>query len=855
MSIIFRLAQRYIARRLFQSILFIIGVALGVAMVIAIDLANQSASRAFSLSRESITGRATHQIVGGPAGLSTEIYDQLSTTVDDIASAPILTAQVSAADFGNLPLELIGIEPTVDDPFRDFVNNFTLSDEIDDPQEALRAFLTTSNAVIIGTPLAEQLEVQPGDTLMLNIGIERVVVNIIGLLRPNDRVGEQALNNLIVTDLLTAQSLTGREGRITRIDLIVPKDADLSPIESLLPTGARIINVADANTTLTQLTAAFELNLQALSLLALVVGVFLIYNTVTFSVVQRRPVIGILRSLGTTRSQIFTLILGEAFILGVLGTLLGVGLGIVLGRGAVRLVTQTVNDLYFTVNVRQVVIPPLTLIKGAMIGVTASLIAALIPSLDATRTPPAGVMRRSDVEQSIASRIPLLTFFAVVTNALGAVILRLSNTSVVLSFVGLFLLIIGMTMLTPLVMTGFMRGITPVTTALFGVLGRMAPRAVVRSLSRTSVAVAALTIAVSVIVGVSVMIGSFRNTVADWLETNLGADIYISPPDSTVDTLVDIDPTIVDELLVVEGVADAATVRSVKVFAPDYPELPPVNLAAIDSIISRRERRFVWNNAPNGDYWQAMQAGSIIVSEAFAFRRGITQENNTLTLLTDAGEETFTVAGVYYDYSSDQGIVLIADDVYRTYYDDSFISSMALFVEDEAMLDPVMRQLRTKTLAGKNLEAQSYFDLRAGVFEIFDRAFAITVALRLLATVVAFIGILSALMALQLEQTRQYGVMRAIGLTSRQLWRLTLIQTGLMGIVSGLMALPIGFVMALVLIFVINVRSFGWTMQLTILPGEFAQAFAVAVVAALIAGIYPAWRLSKLVTARALRHE
>jgi putative ABC transport system permease protein len=163
--------------------------------------------------------------------------------------------------------------------------------------------------------------------------------------------------------------------------------------------------------------------------------------------------------------------------------------------------------------------------------------------------------------------------------------------------------------------------------------------------------------------------------------------------------------------------------------------------------------------------------------------------------------------------------------------------------------------LQQEALVGYDLRVQSYRDLRAGVFEIFDRAFAITGALQLLATVVAFIGILSALMALQLEQTRQFGVMRATGMTRPQLWRYTLLQTGLMGLTAGVLALPIGLALAVVLVTVINVRSFGWSMQFLLPPEQFAQAFAVALLAALAAGLYPAWRLGQLVTSRALRSE
>ncbi len=704
--------------------------------------------------------------------------------------------------------------------------------------------------------MADRFGVQTGDSLTLQTGDQKQQVTVIGLLQPADSVSASALDNLLVADIATAQEIAGKPGRISRIDLILPPDYDLSQIESILPPGATLTTPNAENSALNQMTAAFELNLQALSLLALVVGVFLIYNTVTFSVVQRRPMIGVLRALGATRSQIFALILGEAILLGVIGTVLGLALGMIFGRASVGLVSQTISDLYFTVNVQRVTVTPFTLVKGVTIGLLASIIAATIPSWEATRTPPAGTLRRSEFEGRARRLVPVMTVGAVILNGMGLLLLRLPTTNLFISFGALFCVVIGSALFTPVVLVGLMTLSTPLTSRIFGVLGRMAPRAVVRSLSRTSIAVAALTIAVSVIVGVSVMIGSFRTTVSDWLDTTLGADIYISPPLLTVTSATaDTDPAIADLLRKVEGVDRVGTVRDVTVTAPDYPDLPPVNLAAMSLDTAGGQRQFVWNYAPDGDYEAALKAGQIIVSEPFAFRRGITETNDQLTLLTDHGKHTFTIAGVFYDYSTDQGTIFMDQAVYRQFYDDPYITSIALYlkpgVDDRAVID----QLQTDTLVGYDLRIQSYGDLRAGVFTVFERAFSITVALQILATMVAFIGVLSALMSLQLEQTRQYGVMRATGMTPGQLWKYTLIQTGLMGFTAGVLALPIGFALALVLIYVINVRSFGWTMQLFLSPAEFAQAFLVAVIASLAAGIYPAWRLGKLVTGRALRSE
>ncbi|MDX2075751.1 MAG: FtsX-like permease family protein [bacterium] len=856
--ILFRLAERYINRRFMQSLLFILGVALGVAMVIAIDVANGSAQRAFDLSAQSISGNATHQIIGTSDSLSTTLFDQIRVDLGLRTSAPIVEEYVRGVQLGNQTLRLLGVDPFSEAPFRPYLTSVDVDNENTDDSafEALNAFIAEPNTVLMSETLAGRYGIAIGDSITLRVGTTTADVRVVGMLRPNDDLSEQALDDLLIADIATAQELVGRPDTLTRIDLILPTDNTdewVSQIEAILPSGAQLTPTSRNVGTLAQMTGAFELNLQALSLLALVVGVFLIYNTVTFSVVQRRPMLGILRSLGATKYQIFSLILGEAVVLALVGTLLGLGLGIIFGRFAVNIVAQTISDLYFTVNVQRINVAPFTLIKGASIGIFASLVAAALPAYLATRTPPAGVMRRSDQEQSARALLPYITLAAIGLLIIGVLLLQIPTQDIIISFVALFAIVVGGAFFTPIVLVGMMTIATPIMGRLFGVVGRMGARAVVQSLSRTSVAVAALTIAVSVIVGVSVMIASFRSTVSVWLENTLGSDIYVSPPLLTSNrSTVDVDASIRDIIRTVEGVDRLSASRSISVSAPDFPDFPPANLIAVDFDISNN-RRLAWTTAPNGDWWSALEAGGVMVSEPFAYRRNI-QQGDSLRLLTDRGIQTFPIVGVYYDYSTDQGTVYMTDGVYRSFYDDPYISSVGIFITPDADIDVVMTNIRD-ALGDTDLLVQANRDLRAGVFTIFDNAFSITIALRLLATVVAFIGILSALLSLQLENTRQYGVLRANGMTPRQLWQFTLIQTGLMGIVAGTLALPIGLALAMVLLFVINVRSFGWTMDFYFMPEEFVLAFLVAVVAAFLAGIYPAWRMSRLQTSQALRSE
>ena len=827
--------------------MFVLGVALGVAVVIAIDIANESASRAFTLSSESLVGRATHQIVGGPNGFPSDLYARLRIELGIRSSAPALTEFVRV-DGGDQALRLLGVDPLSEAPFRSYLG--AEGDAVD--YEALNRLIVEPGAVVVSEALAQRLNLGLDDGLVISAGGRFSAAHVVGILRPENDSSRQALDDLIISDIATAQEITGLSGRLSRIDLILD-DGEIAPIAAELPAGIRLVDVK-ADNALDQMIAAFELNLRAMSLLALVVGLFLIYNTVTFSVVQRRDTLGILRSLGMTRRQVFLFILLEALILGLVGTLLGLALGVIFGRGTVALVSQTISDLYFSVNVQRITVSPPTLLKGALIGMAASLLAAALPSWDATRTPPAGVMKRSNEEETARRLLPAISAAAVLLNLLGLALLSVPD-SLTLSFAALLCIVVGGALFTPAALLLAMRILAGPAAMLFGVLGRLAARAVRRSLSRTGVAVAALTVAVSVIVGVNAMIGSFRLTVADWLATSLGAQIYVSPPlFASNNASVDVEREVKALALSAPGARAVSSARHVSVAAPDYPDLPPVNLLASDFDIAGDKRQFKWTDVPVEEHQSALDRGQVMVSEAFAFRRGINRQNNQITLQTERGPQTFEVFGVYFDYSTDQGALYMARAVYDQYFADDFISSLGIFTADGADSATVIAELR-RLLRDYDLLVQDNASLRAGALEVFDRTFAITVALRLLTTLVAFIGILSALMALQLEHAREYGVMRAAGMTARQLTQFAVIQTGLMGFVAGLLALPVGLALSLVLTYVINLRSFGWTMQLRLQPSLFAEALLVALVAALLAGAYPALLLGRLKPAEALRRE
>ena len=867
MSSLTRIAYRYLFRHPWQTVLMVLGITLGVAVVVAIDLANASASRAFDLSAESVTGRATHQISGGPGGLDETLYTNLRRQGLVQAAAPVLTDYVSSPQLGSRTLQLLGIDPFADAPFRDYLGP---SGSSSTGLAGLTAFLTRPGALLISSDLAQSYGLKDcpkgSETLACQISLQ---VNgktspayIAGLLQPADALSRRALDGLVIADIATAQELTGRLGKLDRIDLILPADQSESltaRLQAALPVGVRLQPVEARSGTVAQMTSAFRVNLTALSLLALVVGMFLIYNTMTFSVVQRRPLFGTLRCLGVTRREVFGMVMGEALLVGILGAGLGIGLGTLMGLGAVRLVTQTINDLFFVVTVRGVQIPASSLVKGAVLGVAATLLTAAPPAWEAATVPPRLALSRSGLESKARLAVTVAAGVGLALIVLGVVVLLAADEScgsnlrsLVVSFAGTFAEVVGFAMLAPLVTRLLMRAVLPVLGRIWGSLGRMAPRDVVNSLSRTSIAIAALMVAVSVTIGVSLMVGSFRHTVVTWLGQTLQGDVYISVPSLTATTpSAPVNPAVVEQARLWPGVERVDVLRSVEVDAPQG----PMHVAATDNFSVGSERIYLALDGPVETVWSRLQQGAVLVSEPLANRLGLPRQGGVVTLNTDQGRHEFPVIGIYYDYASTQGTVLMNLDTYRSLWQDPSITAVDLRLATGADPDAVANGLQASLAPIQSLLVRPNRALRQDVLVVFDRTFAITGALQLLATIVAFIGVLSALLSLELERQRELGILRAVGLTVRQLWGLIMLETGLMGAVAGLLAMPTGYVLALILVYIINRRSFGWTLQMQVLPGPFIQALAVAVIAALLAGIYPAWRMSRKTEADAMRFE
>jgi putative ABC transport system permease protein len=844
MPLLWAASIRHLLRHPAQLVLALVGLSVGVGTIIAVDIATASSGRAFQLSVQAVNGAATHEIIGGPQGVDERLYVDLQTRrwlQARPAVAPVVEGYVT---IGERTMQLIGIDPLASPELADTKRTDARPVAGDTP-----SWFTRPGAVVMAATTAKQLGLRLNQSFEVDVGGKSHPAVLIGTVA----AGQAGYDTLVLTDIAQAQEWMDSIGRLSRVDVRIPDGPGAASateeLRARLPPGVQLEKAQGRAQQSVNMTAAFTTNLQAMSMLALLVSTLLIYGAISFAVVQRRRIIGILRALGATRGNVFTIVLTEAAVLGVIGAGAGLLLGIVIGRGLVQLVSQTINDLYFVVAVNETILPTSSIVKALLAGFGTALVGAWLPALEVAGSAPQLGLRRSVLEtRAVALAKRLLIASAALAIASGLVAFT-SGRSLYAGFAALFLLLLSAASLTPALLrlsaraaARFAGGFSPIARLVFG--------DVAASLSRTGVAVAALGMALAAMIGVSIMVESFRESLRDWLGTTLRADIYVTAPGPGAGRPErKIDPDLVKALLATHGVVDYGMSRRVTVELPQE----QVPLDAVQLAHNGYANEVLTSGDPKVT-WPAFEKGAIVISEPLAYRTQL-HPGDTLTLPTDVGPRSFAVAGIYREYGNDRGTVLMSLPIYRKYWHDDGITAMGFYVAPGVSLTDVIGSFEQSARGKQSLYIRSNADLRALSMSIFERTFVITRVLYWLAAGVAAIGLISALLAWELERSHEIAILRSLGLTPGGAALLIEGQTGFMGLVAMLAAIPAGLLTALLLIDVINRRSFGWRIEVHLSVAQFANALLLAVVAAVVAGVYPARRVAVASIAADIREE
>ena len=839
MTVLHAASLRHLLRHPAQLALALVGLALGVGTIVAVDVATASARRAFELSAAAVNGAATHQIVDGPGGIDEQLYVRLRTAAPRARLAPVVAGYVTA---GGRIWQLIGIDPFASAEL-DEAGERRAAFAVQGLEEA-RGWFTQPGAVVMNAAAARALGVGEGGSFGLEVaGVPHRAILVARL------TGSSAgLDDVILTDIAQAQEWLRTTGRLSRIDVRLPDAAPARELAALLPPGLTLRTTRAAARETLAMTDAFTTNLKAMSLLALLVGTLLIYGAVSFAVLQRRTIIGVLRALGATRREVLAIVLSEAAVLGLTGAACGVALGLLIGRGLVGLVSQTINDLYFVVAVNEVSVPPGVLLEALGAGLATALVAALLPALEVAGSAPQLGLARSVLEGRAARVARRLALLGLVLASGAGLTVALSSRSLLAGFVALFLLLLAVAAVTPAVLRALAQLAARLATGVSAV-ARLACADVGASLSRTGVAIAALGMALAAMIGVGVMVESFRESLREWLVQTMRADVYVTAPGVTEGLERRIEPQVVQAILAVPGIRAHSEGRRVTVTSPSG----PVDLNAV-GLAPPSYAGFRFTAGDPAVAWREFARGALLISEPLAWRLSLAP-GSSLTLFTDAGAHAFAVAGVYREYGNDRGEVLIDLSAYRHWWRDEDIAGLGLYLAPGATDQGVVEALRAAVGARQALLVRSNAAIRALSMRIFERTFIITRVLYWLAAGVAAVGLLSALLAWELERTRELALLRTLGLTPAAAAALVLAQTVFMGLVALLAAIPAGLLTALTLTEVINRRAFGWQIDLHVTPAQFTNALWLALAAALAAGLYPAWRSAHAALASGLREE
>ncbi|HUR54701.1 MAG TPA: ABC transporter permease [Gemmataceae bacterium] len=712
---------------------------------------------------------------------------------------------------------------------------------------AFRRFLTEPNTVVLVDELAGRLGVRAGDAVTLTVGNRRIGAAVVGVATLTG-VARSQLGDLVIADLATAQEMADSVGKLDRIDVNVAGPEQERAVTAALSPGLVLRSTQQQSTSLSELIASYKLNLNSLSLMASFVAVFIVYNSMLISVQQRVTTLGILRCLGSSRTQLVGLYALEAALFAAVGGVLGVVGGWALSKSLVGYISTTINDLYAAVRPGPVTLGASSFAKGLAVSTISCLVGAAVPLWRASRTPPVNAFRGTARAGASArgSVVLLAVGAALLVAAVG--IYALPSRSPVIGFAMAMLVALGFALICPALTRVACRGVDSAARPMQVLPVQMAAAGVGRSLGITGIAVAAMMLAMAMNVGVRTMVTSFRGALASWMDRRFAADVFVGP-ELLVNHKIEatIDPRVEEWVRAQPQTASLVEYRAVTAPIAGKPTL----------LVGTDVGELLTSNFPVTSVEQGRAfnpATDVLVSEPLSGRTGWSA-GDAIDVDSPTGRQKFHVHGVFFDFGNERGQLLMDRRTYAAAWNDPGVTSLHVRLKPGSDPEALAPQWASELRKDYPIVANSYRHVKGEVMAVFDRTFRVTDVLTWLAGGVAFCGLAGSLLALALARRRDYSVLAAVGMSAAQTTAWVVAQGMLIAVVSAAVAAVAGTALAYVLSYVIQYRSFGWSIPTSPQPRFWGEALVLATAAAVVAAIYPVYRLRKTPPAENLRQE
>lgn len=842
---------RPILRRPLRFAVTVLGVAAGVAAVVATLASSRAAVAALDEGVRDLAGRARLEIKSA-GGLDANVLGTLRPISADAHLVPVVE-EVALCLSSQSPVRLFGIDAFVDAGARDLGPAFAPGTTADDARERFLEFVRGEGAWI-GAGLARELALARGGEIALDVRARVSRLAVLGVLP--DTLG-LAFDRLVLVDVARAAELVGEPSRIDRIEVVPRAHADVAKlekaIEALLPRDATVEDPALRGQDARGLVQSLEFNLTALSLISLLVGAVLVATTLATSVVQRARTIALLSSLGASVGQIRRAILLEAAAIGLLGGAIGTVLGFVGARALLPQMRATVATVLPYADESPIRFAWDHALVGAALGVVTALVAAWLPVLEGARTPPIQAMRGESPRRLSTRQLRIAAGVAIFFAVLAAELVQLPAWN------GLPLA----ALLASVACLGFLFAILGPAVDAVGYLAsrqrflpqslRLACAAVAAARRRASWAAGAVGVAVTLSISIAAMVHSFRETVVDWSERSLQADFTIRPLSSRDGIPVGrLDPEVLDVAAAVVGREALDPYYAARASFKDE----PITVAGADLALASRRGgpRLVEGQDPGTAYARARAERGALVNEAFARRFGISQ-GQQIELEIAGFRVRRLVAGVFQDYGDSRGVVTLDLADYRNHFPHDAPLQCRVHLPDGDDRESVRARLESELATRFQLEVLANREVKDQVLAVFDRTFAITTALQGVSAIVAVVAVLSVLYALVSERRADLALLYAVGGSRTQIAGVVVGQAAILGALGAISGAVTGLVVGVILVAVVNVQSFGWTIQYHQPWSVILGTTAAVVCACAAAGFLPAYAADPRRLTGALREE
>lgn len=823
LSLIRRLVLRTIRRERILTILSIGGVALGIGLFVGVKVAADRAVEAFTAEIRGIGGQMNYEILHA-SGIDFDegIYPAVRLIEEE--SLPVLVATAFIQD----------LRETVEIIAPASVRAIGLLSAPSLESEALGDLFRVSNGVLVTKRFSERHGTRKGDELRALVYDREHLLRVVGVL------DDAALTpSAMVMDLGNFQDLSGKAGFLSRIELRTD-EVKAEKIRKILSADLSIERKDDLIKSREEILKSFRYNLQFVSLIAILVGMFLLYNTVFMSVVKRRTEIGILRGLGMARRTVILLFLTHGLILGLSGSILGIAIGQGAAYFSSLAVEKTISAMYETISISDYRIAPSDAGMAVLIGIAVSLAASAVPAYESSRIRPNESMREGTFESAYRGYRGILAAAGLIFVSAGCLLAVYDYHLMPFSFpfpsyVGILLIIAGFSLLSPAYLSLLLRVLKRPAEGLFRATARIALSDMRGNTYRFSVALMSVAISSALIIALFTLISSFRGSLKGWIEENIAADIYIKPSSCASNfcffPLSEEVVRIAGEVPEVEGMNQFRTIQ-VDLFGRK------VTAGFADTVMDERFAR------KRGGKMVERTAGlrdapRVSISRYLSARYGL-QEGDLLEILTPSGPVAFTVADVFSSYSTTSGFLFFDRRWLKEFWGLDDATQLSIYLREGADAVAVARDLRRRLSERFSLQVLNNRDLRQSVLEIFDRSFAITYAIEVISIIVSLIGVVNILMAFVLERRRDISVLRYLGGTWRQIQEVLVVSAAVVGAGGIILGACMGLMMSLIFVFVVNKVSFGWEITFGIPFAALAVVAAGLFVSTVLAGLLPA---------------